>query len=109
MGGPPGRWLDPHLLTIRRWISAAREAWISCEVIAQQSASHGQGLRLGRTQGLWWMAGPSSGSRLKVWKNSSMSSSTASAKRIRSTAIPSSSSPAAGISSGTAAPATETG
>jgi len=37
---------------MRRWISAARELSISWEVIAQQSASQGHGLRFGLTQGL---------------------------------------------------------
>src|SRR5215470_18065200 len=61
------------------------------------------------------MAGPSSRSRLNVWKNSPMSSSTASEKRIRSTAIPSSASragwisSAAGVPSGTIAWTTEAG
>ena len=90
---------------IRRWIWAALELSISCLVIAQQSASQGQGRRFGRTQGMWRIPGPTRGSALKLRKKSPMSSSTATANRIRSTAIPSSGSPAGARSSGGVSPA----
>ena len=65
IGGTAGAALGPHLRTILRWIAPAREDSISCSVIAQASASHGHGRRLGRAQGRRWIAAPISGSRLK--------------------------------------------
>ena len=56
----------PQRRTIRRWICAARLAWISCSVIAQASASHGSGRRRGRYQGRLRTAGPTSGSSLNA-------------------------------------------
>ena len=56
----------PQRSTIRRWISAAREASISCSVIAQASASHGSRAAPWPSQGRWRMIAPSSGSPRKV-------------------------------------------
>ena len=49
--GSAGCSRPPHRRTIRRWISAARVASISCSVTAQASASHAHGRRLGRCHG----------------------------------------------------------
>ncbi len=65
------------------------------------SASQGQSRRAGRKSGRRRMIGPTSGSRRKRWWKALMSSSTPSAKRIRSIAVASSSRPAGSSSSQT--------
>ena len=80
---------------------AARLASISCPQTAAASASQGQILREGRKSGRRRMIGPTSGSRRKRWWKALMSSSTPSAKRIRSIAVASSSRPAGSSSSQT--------
>ena len=74
----------PRAATTLRWMSAARSYSISCSQIANASASNGSGLRVTRSHGRRRSERPISSSPANSRRNGLRSSSTPSAKRIRS-------------------------